>query len=171
MKSLRILLAAKRPLKLAEFKIAFVLENCDHALPTLEEAIEKEQETISWLQDCLGIMVRIDGSTIALRHESVRAFLLSGLAMPRHTEQQRSLNHNTDVQKAFSMSMQDAESTLAACCIYYLQAWDSDQKKRVGEHDVELWDDSGLGAISISPTERPTKQPKQHSGITRSKSS
>lgn len=158
-KSLRILLAAKRPLKLAEFKTAFVLKNCDHALRTLEEAIEKEQETISWLQDCLGIMVRIDGSTIALRHESVRAFLLGGLAMPRDTEQQRSLKHNTDVQKAFSMSMQDAESTLAACCIYYLQAWDSNQKKRVGEHDVELWDNSGLGAISISPTEKPTNSP------------
>ena len=158
-KSLRILLAAKRPLKLAEFKTAFVLKERDHTLRTLEEAVEKEQGTIPWLQDCLGIMVRIDGSTIALRHESVRAFLLGGLAVPRDTEQQRSLKHNTDVQKAFSMSMQDAESTLAACCIYYLQAWEFNQKKRAGEHDVELWDDSGLGAISISPTEKPTNNP------------
>lgn len=146
-------------MKLTELKTAFVLEKCDHTLRTLEDAIEKEQETTSWPQDCLGIMVRIDGSTIALRHEPVRAFLLGGLAMPRDTEQQPSLKHNTDIQKTFSMSMQDAESTLAACCIYYLQAWDSDQKKRDGEHDVELWDDSGLGAISISPTEKPTNSP------------
>ncbi len=49
------------------------------------------------------------------------------------------------------MSMDDAESTLAECCISFLNLEDFDKKRSDKDETIEIWEDSGFRTISISP--------------------
>jgi len=156
-KSLHIILAATRPLTVAEFKVALTVQKKRQTLGDVQSKVEQSfQQTLSILERNLSILIKIDGSTISFRHQSVRSFLLHDLAGPRDSGIQRqAAEYDLEVCKAFSITKQKAESLLAASCIYYLRSRDSDGKKRAQRaQDVgmALWDESGVGVVSTSLT-------------------
>ncbi len=72
-KSLHIIVAARRPLTVAEFKSALAVERWHQTLEQVQRTIDKDLEYItSCFQNVLNSLVRTDGSTITLRHQSVK---------------------------------------------------------------------------------------------------
>lgn len=156
LKSLHIILAAKKPLTVAEFKVALAIQRHHQTLGDVQRTSEQDLLPIlSLLERNLSILIKIDGSTITFRHQAVRSFLLNDLAGPRHSKMQRqAAEHDPEVCDAFSISMQEAESSLAVSCIYYLKLGVFDRKKRAQEVSMAPWNQSGLGVLSTLPTEK-----------------
>ncbi|CAD6581928.1 MAG: hypothetical protein ASARMPRED_000737 [Alectoria sarmentosa] len=158
-KSLHIMLAARRPLTVAEFKFALAVESEHQTLETLQRAIEERLENIfSYLQDILGSLIRITETTITLRHQSVKDFLLNRLGAPQDSRQPKTQEYSSDLNDAFRMSMNDAENTLAECCVGFLNLEDFAKKRSSRDEDREIWADSGLGAMYF-PGENTPKSP------------
>lgn len=152
-KSLHIILAAKKPLTLVEFKIALAVQRHHQTLGDVRTAEQDIQPILSWLERNLSVLIKIDGSTITFRHQAVRSFLLNDLAKPQHSNIQRqAAEHDPEVCDAFSISMQEAESSLAVSCIYYLKLGDFDGKKRPQEVSMAPWEASGSAVSSTLPT-------------------
>ena len=155
-KSLHIMLAARRPLTVAEFKIALAVESGHQALETLQRAIAERLENIfSYLQDILGSLIRITETTITLRHQSVKDFLLNRLGAPQDSRQPKTQEYSSDLSDAFRMSMNEAENTLTECCVGFLNLEDFAKKRSSRDEDREIWADSGLGAIFFSGENTP----------------
>jgi len=152
LRSLHIILAATKPLTVAEFKVALAIQGKHQTLEDVQKTVDQASEqTYSVLEHNLSILIKIDGSMITLRHQSVRSFLLNDLARPRDSGIQRqAVEYNPEVCDAFSMTKQEAESSLAASCIYYLRLRHFDGKKRAQDVGLALWDECGLGVISTS---------------------
>lgn len=149
-KTLYILLAVRRPLRTAELAFAFAVDKRFHTLSDLRGEMKDYHETIPFLERYLGMLIKVHKSTIALRHHSVRSFLLLSQDWCGQGTESRS-----DGSNWFSMSMSEAESTLAASSIHFLSLNDFDTDASTQHNDLELWEGSGLGAISISPRETP----------------
>lgn len=158
-KSLHILLAAKRPLTLAEFKVALAVESRHQTLEAVQLKIDKVVQIETYLLKMLGNLVRISdttNTTITLRHQSVKDFLLNRLSVPHDSRQPKTPEHSSDVSDEFRMSMDEAENTLAGCCISLLKLEDFAEKRSSTDGDREVWEDSGLGAISVWGENTPT---------------
>lgn len=155
-KSLHIILAARRPLTVAEFKFALAIKSEHQTLEALQRDMKERLDNITPLiEDRLGSLIQISDTTITLRHQSVKDFLLNGLAAPQDSRQRKPLEHSSDLSEAFRMSMSEAEHTLAWCCISFLNLRDFAKKRSPRDEDREIWEDSGLGAISASIEDTP----------------
>lgn len=155
-KSLRIIVAARRPLTIAEFRSALAVERGHQTLEQVQQTINKDLERItSYLRDVLSSLICTDGSTITLRHQSVKDFLVNRLSSTQDSSEQHPLEHSSDLCDVFGMSMNDAESTLAECCMSFLKLEDFDQKRSDIDVERETWELSGLGNISISTEPTP----------------
>lgn len=74
-KCLHITVAARRPLGFTEFEAALAIERRHQTLEDVQITIDEDLENIvSYLQDVLSTIIRTDGSTITLRHLSVKDF-------------------------------------------------------------------------------------------------
>lgn len=152
-KSLHIILAAKKPLTVAEFMSALAVQRHHQTLGGVRIAEQDIQPILSWLERNLSILIKIDGSTITFRHQAVRSFLLNDLAKPQHSNMQRqAAEHDLGICNAFRISMQEAESSLAVSCIYYLKLGDFEAKKRPQEVSMAPWEESGSGVPFTRPT-------------------
>lgn len=121
-------------------------------LEQVQQTIDGDLDSImSYFQDILSSLVRTDGYTITFRHQSVKVFLLNRLSSAQDSRRQQPLEHNSDLCDVFGMSMDDAESTLAECCISFLSLEDFDKKRSDIDERVKIWEESGLGAICDSP--------------------
>ena len=150
-KSLHIILAARRPLTVAEFKVALAIKSGHRTLEALQREMKEHLDNITPLiGDRLGSLIRISDTTITLRHQSVKDFLLNGLAAPQDSPQRKPSEHSSDLSDAFRMSMSEAENTLAGCCISFLNLGDFAKKRSSRDEDRETWESSGLGAICVS---------------------
>lgn len=155
-KSLHIILAARRPLTVAEFKFALAIKSEHQTLEALQRDMKERLDNITPLiEDRLGSLIQISDTTITLRHQSVKDFLLNGLAAPQDSRQRKPPEHSSDLSEAFRMSMSEAEHTLAWCCISFLNLRDFAKKRSPRDEDREIWEDSGLGAISASIEDTP----------------
>lgn len=153
-KSLHIILAARKPLMLEEFKTAMGIEKQHRTLASLQSSVEENDHLLSYLGRILGALLRIDGSRITLRHQSVRDFLLNGLGSRRTSIGKPSHEYSSDLRSAFHMTMIDAENTMAGCCINLLNFEDYDHDA-AHEGSRDLWEESGFGAISRSTESLP----------------
>ena len=151
MKSLHIILAATRPLTVAEFKVALTIKSRHQTLEALQRDMEESLDNITpSIEDRLGSLIRISDTTMTLRHQSVKDFLLNGLAAPQDSRQRRPPEHTSDLSDVFRMSMSEAEDTLAGCRISFLKLGDFAKKRSSRDEDREAWEDSGVGAICVS---------------------
>ncbi|KAL8688063.1 MAG: hypothetical protein Q9218_005932 [Villophora microphyllina] len=139
-RSLHILLAAKRPLKLSEFKSAFALNNDMDNLDDLQREIGVLDEgVLSILRDSLSPLMKIEdyeGSAITLRHSSVRSFLLTS----QDLQMRDSIGHGSEHRTWIGMSLSEAESTLTASCVRYLALEDFDRKCTLENDNSVLWE-------------------------------
>lgn len=150
MKSLHIILAARRPFTVAEFKVALAIKIRHLTLEALHRVMKESLDNITPLiEERLGSLIRISNTTITLRHQSVKDFLLNGLTAPQDSRQQTPPKHSSDLSDGFGMSMSGAENTLAGCCISFLNLGDFAKKRSSRDEDRETWEDSGLEAICI----------------------
>ena len=150
-KSLHIILAARRPLTVAEFKVALAINNRHQTLEALQRDIKENLDNITTvIKGSLGSLIRISDTTITLRHQSVKDFLETGLAPPQSSRQLNPPVHSSDLSDAFRMSMSEAENTLAECCIRFLNLRDFAKKRSPSDENKENLEISGLGAIRLS---------------------
>ena len=155
-KSFHILLAARRPLTKTEFKFALAVESGHQSLETPQRAVKEDlSRIIGYIRNILGNLVQTTGTTITLRHHSVKDFLLNRLATSQDSRQPKPPEYSSDLSEAFRMSINDAEKTLARCCISFLNLEEFAKKRSAWEEDTKIWEDSGLGAISISAEDTP----------------
>ena len=155
-KSLHIILAARRPLTVAEFKVALAIKSGHQTFEALQRDMKEHLDNITpVIGNRLGSLTRISDTTITLRHQSVKDCLLNGLAAPQDSRQRKSPEHSSDLSDAFRMSMSEAENTLAGCCISFLNLGDFAKKRSSRDEDRETWEDSGLGSICVSGDNAP----------------
>ena len=154
LKSLHILLAATRPLSILEFKTAVAIQDNHRTLDHLQRPLEDSERMIHYLRENLGSMVRIGSSSVTLRHQAVKDFLLNKLAnfsnpwsAPDHVRSPESV-------KAMRILPEDAELTLAMCCNNFLYLDDFRRGRRSSNEIVDDWEDAGFDRIlRDSPSE------------------
>lgn len=155
-KSFHILLAARRPLTKTEFKFALAVESGHQSLETPQRAVKEDlSRIIGYIRNILGNLVQTTGTTITLRHHSVKDFLLNRLATSQDSRQPKPPEYSSELSENFRMSINDAENTLARCCISFLNLEKFAKKRSAWKEDTKIWEDSGLGAISISAEDTP----------------
>ncbi|MCJ1377534.1 hypothetical protein MMC17_000629 [Xylographa soralifera] len=141
LKSLHIIVAARRPLTWVELKTALAIEEGHQTLEDVQQAIDDLEDIEGYFKNVLSSLIRVGETTITLRHQAVKDFLLNRLAsIPK-----------SDPRSVFSMSSENAEQTLASCCIRFLSLNDFGKKRSAEDEEIELWQDSGLGNISFFP--------------------
>lgn len=80
-KSLHIVLAAKAPLSIHDFKTAFAVQAHHRTIESLQDLINGSSiELMKYLRHKVGNIIQIDKSTIKLRHLSAKDFLLNELS-------------------------------------------------------------------------------------------
>ena len=77
-KSLQILVAARRPLTVEEFRYALAIADQHQTIEDVKNSLETNIQF--FIQKMLDDLIRIDGSTVRLRHHSVKEFLINGLS-------------------------------------------------------------------------------------------
>ena len=105
----------------------------------------------SCFQNVLSSLIRINEFTITLRHQSVKDFLLNRLPSMQDSRRQEPVEHHPALADIFGMSMGGAESTLAECCINFLNLDDFNRKRSDVDETTEMCEDAGLWAISTTP--------------------
>lgn len=104
---LKIIVAARRPLRLSEIDVVLEVEFDSKSCSELELAGPKKRET--WIRDVCGLFVKILDSRVYLIHQTAREFLLRREEEPAI---QGRWQHSIDLQ--------NAHLTLAKLCITYL---------------------------------------------------
>lgn len=148
LKSLHIILAAKRPLTTSEFKAAFAVNNGHRWFKELKKDMDQGR-IVPHLQEKLGGLIRVFEDKVTFRHQSVKDFLLKRLGPPQDSLISRSPEHDSDSSAVFQTSMKQAEKTLAGCCIAFLNLRDFTKKMVFKDEDKQVLYESGLGAISL----------------------
>lgn len=154
-KAFQIILAARSPMTVANLKTALIVEKHYKSLESLQRAVDRLDNITNFFEFKLGSLIRIDKSIITLRHQSVKDFLLNQIAAKKISQRLEPSDPKFDASEVFSMSMNEAESTLAASCINFLNIEDFNKKRSSKAEDMEMWEDSGFGAISLSPDHTP----------------
>ena len=122
-KVLRIVVAALRPLSLAEFNIAFVIRSTDKA----QQDLDLEPDIESTVKRLCGVFIRVMDSTIYLVHQTAREFLLR----PGDVDfDQNGQLPNTDSWK-HSLFVENTNEALAEICTWYLSLSDFEDKPLV----------------------------------------
>ena len=120
-KALSIVLAANRPLTLAEMNIALNIDASSKSMEDLD--LEIEEDFKGTLRSWCGLFISIYHGKVYFLHQTAREFLLESLSsvnIPKYLYWHRSI------------SMQEAHSVLAESCIVYLDFLNS---KDVGFSD------------------------------------
>ena len=138
-KSFAILIAARRPLRLSEFKSALSIEANHRDLEDLHEAIDEMDNLVGFLHDVLSSLILLDDSAITFRHQGVKDYLLHKLA-----------ESAPDPCTVYAMSIEEAECTLAQSCINFLRLTKYSRTRATEDIDVEFWQGSGLADIDAS---------------------
>ena len=143
-KAFHIIFAAKSPLTKAELKAAMCVDGRHHrTLRALGQTIDEDgSEFVDSLPNLLGDLVQVENDRITFRHNAVKDFLLHRLAhMPIP-------NGNTiDIREKFTLSIIEAERTLASCCMDYLNLRDFTKKRSSTELQIETWADIRFGEL------------------------
>ncbi|OAQ62928.1 ankyrin repeat domain-containing protein [Pochonia chlamydosporia 170] len=114
-KVLSIILAASRPLTLAEMNIAVNLDETSQAIHDLD--LENEDDFKSRLRSWCGLFVSIHHSKIYFLHQTAREFLLAESSLRTNTPSELHWRH--------SISMHQAHAVLAKLCVLYLSLFNS----------------------------------------------
>ena len=145
-KAFGIVLAVKRSLTLAEFKLALAIETHHRSLESLQAAAERESSFLSLIHDRLGIFFKTDAITIAVRHESVRDFIFNKLNV---FEDRDSVAHRSRVGTWLDLSIKKAEQIVAECCVLFLKLYDFAEPRSSLERQIEVTEDSGFAALQL----------------------
>lgn len=145
-KTFGILLAAKRPLTLAEFQFALAVEPHHRSLDSLEAARDQDSGFLLFIRDHLGIFIKTDATTITYRHESVRDFMFRKLSV---LEDQEPGNYSSKIGTWLDLSEEKAEWTLAKSCVSFLRLDIFAEPRTSFDIDAENWEATGFGEIQL----------------------
>jgi hypothetical protein len=136
-KALCIVLAANRPLTLAEMNIAVNIDTIPRCIEDLD--LETEEDFKKTLRNWCGLFISIHHNKVYFLHQTAREFLLSGLPSPV-TIQTEGLPWQG------SISIHESHSVLAESCVQYLNFFNSetvvlpDEDKNTSPHmDREIF--------------------------------
>ena len=153
-KTFGIVLAAKRPLTLVEFKFALAVEAHHRSLESLQAATDEDSSFLSFIQDRLGIFFKKDATTITFRHESVRDFIFNKL---NALEDQDSTKYSSRTGMWLDLSKEKAERIMAECCVLFLKLDDFTEPRSSFERDIDNWEDAGFPTLQLdSEPDSPT---------------
>ena len=130
-RALCIVLAANRPLTLAEMNIAINLDASSRSLERLD--LETEEDFKGTLRSWCGLFISIYHGKVYFLHQTAREFLLPELSSSATIPRQHLHWHH-------SISIHEAHSVLAKSCIVYLDFLNSeimvlsDENGRAGQH-------------------------------------
>ena len=150
-KVFHILLAAKRPLTIIEFKYAISIEKEHRTQRALQATIEEQEDFLRYIEDNLSSLVRVDNDGISLSHQSVRHFLLDSIN-DRCCEKDESAF--SEARKAFRISVHDSEEAMAVSCMRLLTL-DVFRKGKIKDDNEQLWAQSGFCDITDSGVASP----------------
>ncbi|OAQ61390.1 ankyrin repeat domain-containing protein [Pochonia chlamydosporia 170] len=114
-KTLCIMLAASRPLTLAEMNIAVNLDNKAQSIYDLD--LESEEDFITHLRSWCGLFISVHDGNIYFLHQTAREFLLADLMSPSNVRPQ--------LQWYQSITIQHAHAVFAEVCLLYLNLFNS----------------------------------------------
>jgi hypothetical protein len=137
-KVLAIILAATRPLTLLEMSIAMEVDEKTQSIDDLD--LEQEQDFKSRLRSWCGLFVSIHHGKIYFLHQTAREFILAEQSSPNAVLQQGRSWHGF-------ITMRDADTVLAECCVRFISIFDRLTTNQVGEfksngflhYSAEFW--------------------------------
>jgi ankyrin repeat protein len=115
-KALAIILAADRPLTLSEMNIAMEIDESTASMMDLD--LEQEHDFKSRLRSWCGLFVSVYHDKVYFLHQTAREFLLAEPPIPN--------TMHKELQWHSSITMEDAHTALAECCVRYLSFFDAD---------------------------------------------
>jgi ankyrin repeat protein len=114
-KVLAIILAATRPLALSEMSVAMEVDEETKSINDLD--LEHEQDFKSSIRSWCGLFVSIHHGKIYFLHQTAREFLVAEQSSPNAVPQQGRSWHGF-------ITMQDAHTVLAECCVRFISLYD-----------------------------------------------
>ena len=150
LKSFHIILAANRPLTIAEFKGALAIEENHQTLESWERTIEDLEHITSYLEQILGPLLWVTKTGISLRHQAVKDFLLSRIPSPKALGRHSHLKRCEGDCEIFVTSMSESQKTLTKCCINLLRLNDFDQEIGPQNDNMEIWESFGFMPMNPS---------------------
>lgn len=143
LKAFRIIFAAKRPLTVADFKAALYIENHHRSLADLDRTINEDKSRfVDSMPKLLGDLVQLADDRITFCHNAVKDFLTCKLASSPIPD-----GSTIDIRDKFEFSEIEAEGTLAASCMDYLNLQDFAKKRSSTDSQIELFAEAGLGGV------------------------
>jgi len=139
-KALSIVLAATRPLTLAEMNIAV---NIDASLRLEDLDLERQEDFQGTLRHWCGLFISVYHGKVYFLHQTAREFLLSELSTQTATLKETSTQKATPEAPIYwhnSISLREAHSVIAESCIVYLDFINSGM--------VVLPDENGMSVAS-----------------------
>ncbi|KLO80962.1 Uncharacterized protein LW93_9210 [Fusarium fujikuroi] len=118
-KALSIVLAAKRPLTVAEMNVAMNLDFNSHYISDLD--LESDEDFKKSLRFRCGLFVSVYHDRIYFLHQTAREFLMADLTTPTKSSIYLRWHH--------SIAFQRANATLAEICVLGLTIWKSDDEQ------------------------------------------
>ncbi|KAJ5656515.1 hypothetical protein N7507_008465 [Penicillium longicatenatum] len=115
-RTLSVILAASRPLKLSEMNVALNVESTSKSIHDLD--LEESADFRARLRTCCGLFISIHHDKIYLIHQTAREFLL--------THAPSAGNAPKDQRWQQSIAIQDAHKVLAGICVFYLDFFNND---------------------------------------------
>ncbi|CAH0031822.1 unnamed protein product [Clonostachys rhizophaga] len=116
-KALSVILAACRPLKISEMKVAMEIESTSQSLEDLDP--ETDEDFKVRLRSCCGLFISIYEENIHFLHQTAREFLIRA---------DSGLTTTPSLVPPFqgSITLRDANDILAKCCVRYLDFFNFD---------------------------------------------
>jgi ankyrin repeat protein len=115
-RALAMILAAGRPLTLPELNLALEVKETTQSTQDLD--LEREEDFKSRLRSWCGLFISVHHGKVYFLHQTAREFLLA--------DSLRSASIPQGMQWQHSISIQDAHTVLAECCVQYLSLLNSD---------------------------------------------
>ncbi|KID83213.1 Ankyrin repeat protein [Metarhizium guizhouense ARSEF 977] len=125
-KAMSIILAASRPLTIAEMNVAVNVSCTSETIHDLD--LEEEEDFKSRLRSWCGLFISIYHGKIYFLHQTAREFLLADSVSPTTIPSGLRWHH--------SISTQQAHAVLAELCVFYLNFFNSDSLLRDMDREV-----------------------------------
>ena len=145
-KTFGIILAAKRPLTLSEFKFALAIETHHQNLEGLKTTQEKESNFLTYPQNDFGDFITMRDNTITYSHESVKDFFFNKL---NALEAQEPETYNSKIGTWLDLSKEKADAIIAKSCILFLKLDDFIEPRASFDKDLEIWEATGFGTMHL----------------------